>query len=82
MTKPNPLIWVQAKPDRIARVSPRGEFIPATHAIAVEKTAYITRLIDVHGDIFLAQDPTAKPAKPAPKAAQPEAIMQIEYPPE
>lgn len=52
---------VRALPDRIARVSPRGPFIPSDAFVTVPATAYIRRLIQVHGDIEI------EPAK-APKA--------------
>jgi hypothetical protein len=55
------MIYVKAKEGRIARVSPTGAFIPNDAYIKVQPSEYIQRLIDVHKDIEIMQEP--KPAK-------------------
>jgi hypothetical protein len=58
-------VVVKAIEGRIARTSKHGEFIPSDRYVRVEYTAYIKRLLDVHGDIV--QEPATQ--APAPEAA-------------
>lgn len=44
-------IYVRTKPGRVARTAPRGDLIPTDRFIAVQPSAYIDRLINIHGDI-------------------------------
>lgn len=62
-------IKVKAEPDRIVRVSPRGEMIPSDRFILVEATPYIMRLLNHHQDLI--QEPQA-PAPSAPASAKKE----------
>lgn len=66
-------ISVKAVEGRIARTSPDGPFIPSDQYVNVEKTPYITRLLDFHGDIELepvkAKKTTAAKAPPKAPAA-------------
>lgn len=57
------VVKIKAKPDRVARVSPRGSFIPSDRFIPVEETPYIRRLINVHKDVIV------EPKKPVVTAA-------------
>ena len=57
-------IEVKAVEGRIARVSPRGAFIPHDRFIPVVATPYILRLRDVHGDIEERPKKQAKAATP------------------
>lgn len=57
------LIYVRTKPGRIARISPKGEFIPHDRFIGVRQTPYVSRLLNHHKDIEQEQK--------APKAAAP-----------
>ena len=59
-----PKIFVRTVEGRIARTSPRGEMIPSDRYIQVERTAYITRLIEIHGDVIV--QPAQKPTKAEP----------------
>lgn len=62
-------VYVQAKPGRIARVSPQGVYIPEDKFIATPLTPYITRLAEHHGDITISKtDPSKK--KPADQASE------------
>ena len=59
-------ISVRAVTGRIARTAPNGPFIPHDAFVEVELTAYVQRLLHVHGDIEvepLAQ-PKQQPLKP------------------
>ena len=58
------IIKVKAVAGRVARISPRGAFIPHDRFIPVENTFYIQRLLRVHGDIEL------QPADEKPSAKQ------------
>lgn len=60
------LIYVRAKEGRVARVSPKGAFIPHTEFIGVRPSPYLTRLAHVHGDIEVSSTPTPKQAAPKP----------------
>jgi len=62
-------IKVKAKPDRVVRVSPRGEMIPSDRFIAVEATPYIMRLLNHHQDLIQEPQP---PAPSAPASAKKE----------
>jgi hypothetical protein len=56
-----PRVYVQAKPGRVARVSPQGVYIPHDKFIATPLTPYISRLANHHGDIELSRtDPSKK----------------------
>lgn len=44
-------IKVKAVKGRIARTAPDGPFIPHDKFVPVEKTKYIARLLEHHGDI-------------------------------
>ena len=61
-------VRVKAVAGRIARTSPRGDFIPTDRYITVERTNYIDRLINVHGDV------TVEPAAVAPEMDKPAPI--------
>lgn len=65
-----PLISVKTKPGRVAYTAPKGgERISNVSFVAVEKTPWIVRLIEHHGDLEVesAKAPAAKPdSKPAP----------------
>lgn len=66
-------IEVRAIKGRIAREAPNGPFIPEDRFVTVQKTRYITRLLDHHGDIELrTEEVVAKPTK------QPEAQPKAE----
>jgi len=62
-------INVKAKPDRVARVSPRGEMIPSDRFISVQVTPYILRLLNHHEDLIQESQP---PAPSAPASAKKE----------
>jgi len=62
-------IKVKAAPDRVARVSPRGEMIPSDRFITVEATPYIMRLLNHHEDLIQEPQP---PAPFAPASAKKE----------
>lgn len=64
-------IRVKAKEGRVAFTAPRGgRQIPHDRYIAVDKTPWIVRLLEHHGDIV--QEPEAASAKaPAFKQAKP-----------
>ena len=57
-------VRVRAVAGRIARTSPRGDFIPHDRYITVERTTYIDRLISVHGDV------TVEPAAAVPMSSE------------
>lgn len=58
------VISVRAVAGRVARKSPKGDFIPHDRYVPVEKTEYVARLLHVHGDIELEPEkPKAAPAK-------------------
>lgn len=64
-----PKISVKAKPDRIARTSPRGELIPSDRFVSVELTHYMQRLAYHHEDVEVepvAAVAAASRAAPAP----------------
>lgn len=58
------LIKVRAVAGRVAFESPTGKRIPHDKFVQVERTAYIDRLVRVHGDIEVQED-KPKPVKPA-----------------
>ncbi|UPT53289.1 hypothetical protein [Synechococcus phage Ssp-JY38] len=58
------LIYVRTKPGRIARVAPKGEFIPHDTFVGVRETPYISRLLNVHKDIEKQSKKTPAPAAP------------------
>lgn len=59
-------IYVRTLPGRVARESRNGEFIPSDRFVPVAPSAYIDRLLNVHGDIEVRKDaPKPKPDKPA-----------------
>lgn len=59
------LIYVRAKEGRVARVSPRGEFIPHDNWKGVRSSPYISRLLNHHKDIelYTGEKPKASPKK-------------------
>jgi len=57
------LIYVRAKEGRVARVSPRGDFIPHDKWKGVRPSPYISRLLNHHGDIEQYVPEKSKPAK-------------------
>lgn len=60
------MIYVRAKPGRVVRESPRGNFIPADAFVPVKPSVYIDRLINVHGDLEVQKsEPKPKTDKPA-----------------
>lgn len=67
------MIRVRTVQGRIARESPRGDFIPTDKFVRVTLTPYIRRLIEVHKDLEVevpkvaAVKPTKAPAAPTPK---------------
>lgn len=66
-------IEVKAKAGRVARTSPQGPFIPEDRYVVVEKTSYIERLLNVHGDIEAKPQGQKPPVAPAPKPLKPAA---------
>jgi len=63
-------IKVKAVPGRVARTSRYGDFIPSDQFVSVERSPYINRLLNVHGDIV--EEPAKPVAKPA--ASKPTAV--------
>lgn len=62
-------VRVKAKPGRVARTSPTGDFIPEDRFVPVPHTNYVDRLINHHKDLIVEPAKEAAPApKPAPKA--------------
>lgn len=61
-------IKVKAAEGRVARDGPNGRYIPADKFMEVQETAYIRRLIDVHGDLI---EETAASSAPKPSTLQP-----------
>lgn len=63
-----PRIYVRAKPGRVARLSPKGPYIPYDEFISAVQTPYLDRLANVHEDIEVSVAPVAKRKKadPAP----------------
>ena len=59
-------VYVRTLEGRVARVSPKGAFIPQKEFIGVKLTPYISRLVNVHGDIEIQR--TKATAASAPKA--------------
>lgn len=62
-------IYVRAVHGRIARESPQGAFIPDNAFVPVQHTAYIDRLINVHGDIQVKPQESAAKKVTAPSTA-------------
>jgi hypothetical protein len=56
------MIRVKTAEGRIARTSPRGDFIPTEYYINVELTGYVQRLIEVHGDLIVEPEEPETPA--------------------
>ena len=52
------MVTVRAVKGRIARESARGRMIPDDAFVKIPETAYLRRLIDVHGDL---EEKQAKP---------------------
>lgn len=44
-------VYVRTLEGRVARVSPKGAFIPHKEFVGVTLTPYLSRLAEVHGDI-------------------------------
>lgn len=64
-----PKIYVRATHGRIARDAPDGAFIPEDVYVPVQPTAYIDRLINVHGDLQVKPKESAAKKTPAPATA-------------
>lgn len=64
----NDSVRVKALEGRVVRVSPQGAFVPNDRFVAVTRTPYVQRLIDVHGDVVVESKQTAAQA-PAKKEA-------------
>jgi hypothetical protein len=62
-------VRVRTVEGRVARESPRGEYIPTDRFVTVRRTPYIERLLYVHGDIVL--EPTAEAQLPLGDDASP-----------
>lgn len=62
-------VRVKTVAGRIARESPRGDYIPTDRYVSVKNTPYIQRLLTVHGDIILEPEEKGKVVK-APKPAE------------
>lgn len=85
------MIYVRTLPGRLARVEPKGRYIPHDDFTPVHHTPYIDRLIHHHGDIEVrtgnkraaAADPIIPlPAEPPmPVEPEPDAPVAIKAPP-
>ena len=58
------MIYVRAKPGRVARLSPTGQYLRSDEFTPTRLTPYLNRLANVHGDIEIVRElPKAKAAK-------------------
>ena len=65
-----PVIYVRAKPGRVARVSPKGELIPTDEFVPTRPSPWLDRLANHHGDIEISRtDPNASAGKKKDQAA-------------
>ncbi len=63
------VVSVKAAPGRIARAAPDGQFISHDVYVTVERTPYVTRLIEHWGDLIQEPKQAVEPIKPAAKPA-------------
>lgn len=70
------LIRVRSLEDRVARNGPQGKIIPHDSYVLVKRTAYIDRLLNVHGDIEEEPAKAAPPRRPAKAAPKPPAEQE------
>jgi hypothetical protein len=61
-------VYVRTLEGRVARVSPKGAFIPHHEHVGVKLTPYIARLANHHGDIELLREKPS--AAKAPKKTE------------
>lgn len=64
-------IYVRTLPGRVARESRNGEFIPSDRFVPVSPSAYIDRLLNVHGDIEVQPEKEVQKDTPKPKPDKP-----------
>ena len=67
------VIYVRAKPGRVARVSPKGELIPTDEFIPTRSSPWLDRLANHHGDIEIQlKDPSIQKKKDLPPPPAPD----------